>query len=104
MTQNIKKYPELATVVVNRQPVYPELARAIYNDSVYGPKVQRRWQRLLFEHQDGLAERGDHWYFGYLVSAFVKKNYGIENLLNFPSVTLELFYLCANQIDQTQED
>lgn len=104
MSSTSKQYPELRIDYVDGKPIYPGLAMAIYSDSIYGPKIQRRWQRLLFEHQDGLSERGHDWYFGYIVSAFAKKNYGIENLLNFPSVTIELFYLCANQTMPLKED
>lgn len=104
MSNTAKQYPELHIKYIEGKPVYPGLAKAIYSDSKYGPKIQRRWRRLLFEHQDGLTERGHDWYFGYLVSAYVKTHFGINQLLNFTSVTLELFYLCVNQTETSKED
>ena len=49
MSNTAKQYPELHIKYIEGKPVYPGLAKAIYSDSKYGPKIQRRWRRLLFE-------------------------------------------------------
>ncbi|BAX72874.1 hypothetical protein LEMES_01431 [Leuconostoc mesenteroides] len=90
-------YPSLPTVMIDGQPTYPTLANEMYLDGLYGPRIQRRVKRLLLDHSDGLSEVGHHWYFGYLVNAYVKTHYGIKMLLNADSVTNEIFHLCLDK-------
>ncbi|WP_349535489.1 hypothetical protein [Leuconostoc citreum] len=85
---------ELNTVMVNNKPTYPGLANQIMQDSIYGPRIERRIKRLLAERSDVLAKQGHHWYFGYLVCAYTQTHYGIKTLLNYSSVTEEIFDAC----------
>lgn len=89
-----KNYPTLPQVMVDGKPIYPGLAQAIYEDAIYGPRIQRRLKRLVAERSEGLNRIGHHWYFGYLVCAYTQTHYGVKNLLNFPSVTEEIYDLC----------
>lgn len=82
--------------MIDNHPFYPGLASKIIHDPVYGPKINRRIKRLLLERPTGLPKQGHHWYFGYLVCAYTQTNYGIKTLLNYPSVTAELFDLCID--------
>ncbi|MDV7740348.1 hypothetical protein GA715_09390 [Leuconostoc mesenteroides] len=65
---------------------------------IFGPRILKRLQRLFVDHPDGLSESGHDWYFGYLVCAYTQTHFGIKNLLNYPSVTKELFSLCLTQL------
>ncbi|MBS0941852.1 MULTISPECIES: hypothetical protein [Leuconostoc] len=82
----------------NGQYIYPGLAQAIFDDTIFGPRILKRLQRLLFDHPDGLNESGHDWYFGYLVCAYTQAHFGIKNLLNYSSVTKELFSLCLTKL------
>ncbi|MCT3045405.1 hypothetical protein EFN36_02735 [Leuconostoc mesenteroides] len=82
----------------NGQYIYPGLAQAIFDDAIFGPRILKRLQRLFVDHPDGLSESGHDWYFGYLVCAYTQTHFGIKNLLNYPSVTKELFSLCLTQL------
>jgi len=88
---------KLIIVPIDGQPTYPNLAKKIYNDTLFGPRIQRRVQRLLLDHPEGLNERGHDWYFGYLVCAYTQVYFGIKNLLNYQSVTQEIFQYCFQQ-------
>ncbi|CCF24745.1 MULTISPECIES: hypothetical protein [Leuconostoc] len=82
----------------NGQYIYPGLAQEIFDDAIFGPRILKRLQRLFVDHPDGLSESGHDWYFGYLVCAYTQTHFGIKNLLNYPSVTKELFSLCLAQL------
>lgn len=73
------------------------LVYKIYNDALFGPRIKRRVQRLLLDHPEGLTERGHDWYFGYLVCAYTQVYFGIKTLLNYQSVTQEIFQYCFQQ-------
>ena len=45
----------------------------------------------------GLNDRGHDWYFGYLVCAYTQVYFGIKTLLNYQSVTQEIFQYCFQQ-------
>ncbi|GHC27361.1 hypothetical protein [Leuconostoc lactis] len=82
----------------NGQYIYPGLAQEIFDDVIFSPRILKRLQRLFVDHPDGLSESGHDWYFGYLVCAYTQTHFGIKNLLNYPSVTKELFSLCLKQL------
>ncbi|MCQ6659743.1 hypothetical protein [Leuconostoc citreum] len=88
----------LPTVEVKGKPTYPCLAHEILEDKIFGPRVLKRLNHLLMAHPNGLSESGHDWYFGYLVCAYTQTHYGVKNLLNYPSVTKELFVLCTQQV------
>lgn len=97
-----KTYDSLYTVFVDGIPTYPGFAQKLFNDTLYGPRIQRRLKRLLADHPDGLPERGHDWYFGYLVCAYSQVHYGNKNLLNFTYVTQEIFELFVAQQQSTR--
>ncbi|MFT9031685.1 MULTISPECIES: hypothetical protein [Leuconostoc] len=84
----------------NGQYIYPGLAQAIFEDAIFGPRILKRLQRLFVDHPDGLSESGHDWYFGYLVCAYTQTHFSIKNLLNYPSVTKELFSLCLTKLSE----
>ena len=73
------------------------LVYKIYNDALFGPRIKRRVQRLLLDHPEGLTEHGHDWYFGYLVCAYTQVYFGIKTLLNYQSITQEIFQYCFQQ-------
>ena len=89
---------ELVILESNDQYIYPGLAQAIFDDTIFGPRILKRLQRLFIDHPEGLSEAGHDWYFGYLVCAYTQMHFGIKNLLNYSSVTKELFSLCLTQL------
>ncbi|MCK8605750.1 hypothetical protein LNP18_06480 [Leuconostoc citreum] len=89
-----KIYPALPQKMGNQKPTYPGLAQKIFEDEIYGPRIQRRVKRLLSERSSGLTKAGHNWYFGYLVCAYTQTHYGIKHLENFTSVTGQIFDLC----------
>lgn len=91
---------ELIILEHNGQPIYPGLAQAIFDDEIFGPRILKRLQRLFVDHPNGLSESGHDWYFGYLVCAYTQTHFGIKNLLNYPSVTKELFSLCLKKLSE----
>jgi len=91
-------FEALPTVEINGKLTYPNLAQDILEDKVFGPRVLRRLNHLLMAHPNGLSESGHDWYFGYLVCAYTQTHYGVKNLLNYPSVTKNLFVLCTQQV------
>lgn len=95
---NTRSMTELVILEHHGQLTYPGLAKAIFNDAIFGPRIVKRLQRLFIDHPDGLSESGHDWYFGYLVCAYTQMHFGIKNLLNYPSVTKELFSLCLTQL------
>lgn len=95
---NTQSMTELVILEHHGQLTYPGLAKAIFNDAIFGPRIVKRLQRLFIDHPDGLSESGHDWYFGYLVCAYTQMHFGIKNLLNYPSVTKELFSLCLTQL------
>ncbi|MGC2922101.1 hypothetical protein ACPUD2_08450 [Leuconostoc mesenteroides subsp. dextranicum] len=80
--------------------IYPGLAQTIFDDAVFGPRILKRLQRLFVDHPDGLSESGHDWYFGYLVCAYTQTHFGIKKLLNYPSVTKDLFSLCLTKLSE----
>ncbi|WP_349535077.1 hypothetical protein [Leuconostoc citreum] len=89
-----KEIQALNKVIIDDKPYYPGLANQIMQDPIYGPRIDRRIKRLLNDRPDGLARIGHHWYFGYLVCAYTQTHYGIKTLLNYSSVTEEIFDAC----------
>ncbi|MCK8605693.1 hypothetical protein LNP18_06195 [Leuconostoc citreum] len=95
-----KVYEKIDQVMVDGKWTYPGLAEKIFNDELFGPRIKRRLDSLIAEHSEGLTERGHDWYFGYLVCAYTQRHYGINTLLNFPTVTREIFFLCVDAYDE----
>ena len=96
-TKPITSPVELISVETNGHFGYPGLARAMFDDAIYGPRILRRVRRLYIEHPEGFTESCHDWYFGYLVCAYTQAHYGIKNLPHFTSVTRELFALCLER-------